>query len=288
MDILQLILKSLSYGSIYALVGLGLVLIFRATDVLNFGQGQLFTMGAYFLVTFWYMLKIPYGFAFLLSIIGTALLGWVMERVSCRPLLKAPVMNSIIATFMTGIVIYNAIQLIWGAEVRHVSPIISNKPISAGKIIFTAQDIWIVAITGFFILLVYLFLQFTKLGVAFRATSMNKQASSLMGISVKKVFSLSWVMSGILASVAGVLLAPVLMIEVGMGWVAIKGFCAGIFGGFSIPGTIIGGFLLAAVENIFGVYVSVAFKEMVAFLMILAVLLIKPSGLLGIEVKKKV
>lgn len=288
MDILQLILKSLSYGSIYALVGLGLVLIFRATDVLNFGQGQLFTMGAYFLVTFWYMCKIPYALAFLMSIVGTALLGFVMERVACRPLLKAPVMNSIIATFMTGIVIYNAIQLIWGAEVRHVSPIISNKPISAGKIIFTAQDIWIVAITGFFILLVYLFLQFTKLGVAFRATSMNKQASSLMGVSVKKVFSLSWVMSGILAAVAGVLLAPVLMIEVGMGWVAIKGFAAGIVGGFSIPGTIIGGFLLAAVENIFGVYVSVAFKEMVSFLMILAVLLIKPSGLLGIEVKKRV
>lgn len=281
-------MKSFSYGSIYALVGLGLVLIFRATDVLNFGQGQLFTMGAYFLVTFWYMLKIPYGIAFLLSIIGTALLGWVMERVACRPLLKAPVMNSIIATFMAGIVLYNAIQLIWGAEVRNVSPIISNKPISVGKILITAQDIWIVAITGFFILLVYLFLQFTKLGLAFRATSMNKQASSLMGVSVKKVFSLSWVMSGILAGVAGVLLAPVLMIEVGMGWVAIKGFCAGIIGGFSIPGTILGGFLLAAVENIFGVYVSVAFKEMVAFLMILAVLLIKPSGLLGIEVKKKV
>jgi branched-chain amino acid transport system permease protein len=288
LDILQLILKSLSYGSIYALVGLGLVLIFRATDVLNFGQGQLFTMGAYFLVTFWYMWKIPYALAFLMSIVGTAILGWVMERVACRPLLKAPVMNSIIATFMTGIVIYNAIQLVWGAEVYHVPPIISNKPISAGKIIFTAQDIWIVAITGFSILLVYLFLQFTKLGVAFRATSMNKQASSLMGVSVKKVFSLSWVMSGILAAVAGVLLAPVLMIEVGMGWVAIKGFSVGIFGGFSIPGTIIGGFLLAAVENIFGVYVSMAFKEMVSFLMILAVLLIKPSGLLGIEVKKRV
>ena len=281
-------MKSLSYGSIYALVGLGLVLIFRATDVLNFGQGQLFTMGAYFLLTFWYMWKIPYAIAFLMSIVGTALLGFVMERVACRRLLKAPVMNSIIATFMTGIVIYNAIQLVWGAEVYHVSPIISNKPISAGKIIFTAQDIWIVAITAFFILLVYLFLQFTKLGVAFRATSMNKQASSLMGVSVKRVFSLSWVMSGILAAVAGVLLAPVLMIEVGMGWVAIKGFCCGIFGGFSIPGTIIGGFILAAVENIFGVYVSVAFKEMVAFLMILAVLLFKPSGLLGIEVKKRV
>jgi branched-chain amino acid transport system permease protein len=281
-------LKSFTYGCIYALVGLGLVLIFRATDVLNFGQGQLFTMGAYFLLTFWSMLKIPYGIAFLLSIIATALLGWVMERVSCRPLLKAPVMNSIIATFMTGIVIYNAIQLIWGAEVHHVPPVISNKPISFGKILLTAQDIWIVAITGSFILLVYLFLQFTKLGIAFRATSMNKQAASLMGISVKKVFSLSWMMSGVLAAVAGVLLAPVLMIEVGMGWVAIKGFSAGIFGGFSIPGTIIGGFLLAAVENIFGVYVSVAFKEMVAFLMILAVLLFKPSGLLGIETKKRV
>ncbi len=288
MDILQLILKSFSYGSIYALVGLGVVLIFRATDVVNFGQGQLFTMGAYFLLTFWYMLKIPYALAFLLSIVGTALLGWVMERVACRPLLKAPVMNSIIATFMTGVVIYNAIQLVWGAEVHHVSPVISNKPISIGKILFTPQDVWIVGITAFFIFLVFLFLQYTKLGVAFRATSMNKQASSLMGISVKRVFSLSWVMSGILAAVAGVLLAPVLMIEAGMGWVAIKGFCAGIVGGFSIPGTIVGGFLLAAVENIFGVYVSVAFKEMVAFLMILAVLLIKPSGLLGIEVKKRV
>lgn len=288
MDILQLILKSFSYGSIYALVGLGLVLIFRATDVLNFGQGQLFTMGAYFLLTFWHILKIPYGLAFLLSIIGTALLGWVMERVACRPLLKAPVMNSIIATFMTGVVIYNAIQLVWGAEVHHVSPVISNKPISVGKILFTPQDVWIVGITAFFIFLVFLFLQYTKLGLAFRATSMNKQASSLMGVSVKKVFSLSWVMSGILAAVAGILLAPVLMIEAGMGWVAIKGFCAGIVGGFSIPGTIIGGFLLAAVENIFGVYVSVAFKEMVVFLMILAVLLIKPSGLLGVEVKKRV
>jgi branched-chain amino acid transport system permease protein len=288
LDILQLILKSFSYGSIYALVGLGLVLIFRATDVLNFGQGQLFTMGAYFLLTFWHILKIPYGLAFLLSIIGTALLGWVMERVACRPLLKAPVMNSIIATFMTGVVIYNAIQLVWGAEVHHVSPVISNKPISVGKILFTPQDVWIVGITAFFIFLVFLFLQYTKLGLAFRATSMNKQASSLMGVSVKKVFSLSWVMSGILAAVAGILLAPVLMIEAGMGWVAIKGFCAGIVGGFSIPGTIIGGFLLAAVENIFGVYVSVAFKEMVVFLMILAVLLIKPSGLLGVEVKKRV
>ena len=288
MDILQLILKSFAYGSIYALVGLGLVLIFRATDVLNFGQGQLFTMGAYFLVTFWDIWKVPYSIAFLLSIISTALLGLVMERVSCRPLLRAPVMNSIIATFMTGVVVYNAIQLVWGAEVYHVPPIISNKPMGSGKILITPQDIWIVAITAFFILLVYLFLQYTKLGVAFRATSQSKRAASLMGVSVKRVFSLSWIMSGGLAGVAGVLLAPVLMIEVGTGWVAIKGFCSGILGGFSIPGTILGGFFLAAVENIFGVYVSVALKEMVAFLAILAVLLFKPSGLFRIQMEKRV
>lgn len=287
-DVLQLILKSFAYGSIYALVGLGLVLIFRATDVLNFGQGQLFTMGAYFLVTFWDIWKLPYALAFLLSIMGTALVGLAMERVACRPLLKAPVMNSIIATFMTGVVIYNGIQLVWGAEVYHVDSVISNKPITIGKILFTPQDVWIATITAFFILLVYLFLQYTKLGVAFRATSQSKRAASLMGVSVKNVFSLSWVMSGVLAGVSGVLLAPVLMIEVGTGWVAIKGFCAGIMGGFSIPGTIIGGFLLAAVENIFGVYVSVALKEMVAFLTILAVLLVKPSGLFRIQMKKRV
>jgi branched-chain amino acid transport system permease protein len=288
LHILQLILKSFAYGSIYALVGLGLVLIFRATDVLNFGQGQLFTMGAYLLVTFWDIWKLPYSLAFLLSVLGTALLGMAMERVACRPLLKAPVMNSIIATFMTGVVIYNAIQLVWGPEVYTVEPIISNKPISAGKILFTPQDIWITAITVIFILLVYVFLQYTKLGTAFRATSQSKRAASLMGVSVKKVFSLSWVMSGVLAGVSGVLLAPVLMIEVETGWVAIKGFCAAIMGGFSIPGTIMGGFLLAAVENIFGVYVSVALKDMVAFLVILAVLLVKPSGLFRIEMKKRV
>jgi branched-chain amino acid transport system permease protein len=289
---LQQVVGGLATGSIYALVALGFILIFKATDVVNFAQGELMMVSTFFAKTMIDRLHpadVVMWLAVVLLTIGfAALFGVILERLIIRPLMHAPVFSIVIATIgLSTLLIGLSGGVVWDWDTYPGKSPFSNKPVSLGGIVVTPLDMGIVGITLGLILLLTLFFKFTKLGIAMRATQQNQQTATLMGINVKGIFAGTWALSAVISGVAGFLAAPIIFIDTNMGYVVLKGFAGAVLGGWgSIPGAIVGGMALGVMENLATVYVWPQIKHMAAFLVILLVLLCKPDGLLGFTVKK--
>jgi branched-chain amino acid transport system permease protein len=289
---LQQVVGGLATGSIYALVALGFILIFKATDVVNFAQGELMMVRTFFAKTMIDRLHpadVVMWLAVVLLTIGfAALFGVILERLIIRPLMHAPVFSIVIATIgLSTLLIGLSGGVVWDWDTYPGKSPFSNKPVSLGGIVVTPLDMGIVGITLGLILLLTLFFKFTKLGIAMRATQQNQQTATLMGINVKGIFAGTWALSAVISGVAGFLAAPIIFIDTNMGYVVLKGFAGAVLGGWgSIPGAIVGGMALGVMENLATVYVWPQIKHMAAFLVILLVLLCKPDGLLGFTVKK--
>jgi branched-chain amino acid transport system permease protein len=289
---LQQVVGGLATGSIYALVALGFILIFKATDVVNFAQGELMMVSTFFAKTMIDRLHpadVVMWLAVVLLTIGfAALFGVILERLIIRPLMHAPVFSIVIATIgLSTLLIGLSGGVVWDWDTYPGKSPFSNKPMSLGGIVVTPLDMGIVGITLGLILLLTLFFKFTKLGIAMRATQQNQQTATLMGINVKGIFAGTWALSAVISGVAGFLAAPIIFIDTNMGYVVLKGFAGAVLGGWgSIPGAIVGGMALGVMENLATVYVWPQIKHMAAFLVILLVLLCKPDGLLGFTVKK--
>lgn len=280
--LLQQIVSGITSGSIYALIALGFVAIYKATGILNFAQGEFVMIGAYFWLLIYNAFHLPYPLVFLITLLMAAILGMVIERTVSRPLLNAPHMSVVFATVAVGIILRGMVRWIWGPFYYPFPKLFSNKPIHIAGILVTPQSIWIIVIVLALMLVFYGFFKFTKMGKAMRATAQNRTAASLMGVRVKTVFSMTWAISAVIGAVAGCLLAPLVTANPDMGWVIIKAFAASILGGFgSIPGAIVGGFLLGVIENLAGGFISTAFKDVASFLLIIIILVAMPSGLLG-------
>jgi len=285
---LQILVQSITHGSIYALIGVGLVLIFRATDLINFAQGQLVMIGAYISITLSVSVGLPVVLSFILTLLIVAVIGAAIEYSVCRRLMRAPIMNTIIATFALGVILQNAVILIYGPEVYSMPSYLPSHPIALGGVIVSVQSMFIVGVTIIVMISLFLFLGRTKQGRAMQGAAENRVAAALMGISVKRVFARSWMLSGFLSALAGQLLAPVLLVEPNMGIIAIKSFSAAIIGGFGLPATVVGGYLVSLLENLVGVYLTVALKDAAAFLVIVLVLLAKPEGLFTRQIRRRV
>jgi branched-chain amino acid transport system permease protein len=287
--LLQQIVSGITSGSIYALIALGFVAIYKATDILNFAQGEFVMIGAYFWLLVYNTFHLPYPLVFLISFCMAGVLGMVIERTVSRPLLNAPHMSVVFATVAVGIILRGMVRWIWGPFYYPFPKMLSNRPYEIAGVLVTPQNLWIILIVLSLMLTFYLFFKFTKMGKAMRATAQNRNAASLMGIRIKTVFSMTWAISAIMGAIAGCLLAPLVTANPDMGWVIIKAFAASIIGGFgSIPGAIVGGFLLGIIENIAGGFISTAFKDVASFLLIIVILVVMPSGLLGGISKKRV
>ncbi len=287
---LQVVVSGLTAGSVYALIALGFVMIYKATDVMNFAQGQIVMISAYFAVTFYNYLHFHYVVTFLLTMASTGLLGILLERAFCRPLIKAPESSVIIATVAIGIMLQNAALLIWGPEFYSFKTPFSITAIDLGFALVTPQELWILGITLGFFAILFLFFEFSKWGMAMRAVSIDQDASSLMGISVRRMFSVTWAINSALGAGAGILLAPMISVTPTMGnVVATTAFAAAILGGAkSLPGAVVGGFAIGVIENLVGFYISTAFKPMMAFVVMIGILMVRPTGLLGRQVVKRV
>ena len=289
---LQQVIGGLATGSIYALVALGFVLIFKATDVVNFAQGEVMMVSAFFTRTVMGWVH-PHGFltwtvVALLTILFAALFGALLERIIVRPLMHAPVFSVVMATIgLSTLLIGLSGGVIWDWDTYVIESPFSKKPVHIGGIIVTPLDAGIVAVTLGFILVLTLYFKYTKVGIAMRATQQNKQTAMLMGINVKAIFAGTWALSAVVSGIAGFLAAPILLIDTNMGSITIKGFAGAVLGGWgSIPGAIIGGMSFGVLENLATVYLPSWIKHVAAFLVLLGVLMIKPDGLLGFTVKK--
>ena len=285
----QLIVSGIAAGALYALVAIGLVLIYKATEIVNFAQGESVTVGAYLGWLFVTELHLPYFPAMVAVMIASALVGVILERVAYRPLIKSPPFTVILATLAIGLIIKNAIRLIWQDTPRTISGVLSAEPIEIGNILITPERLAIMLTVAVLVTILMLFFRFTRLGKAMRATAQSQEAASLMGISVPMIFSTTWAIGTALGGTAGVLIAPLVGINTELGGVLVPGFVAAIVGGFtSIPGAIVGGILVGVLENLAGVFISSSAKQVMPFVILLAVLMIKPSGLFGKPIRKMV
>lgn len=290
-EFLNHVISGVAIGSIYALVALGFVLIYKATEVINFAQGELMMIGAfiaYSLITF---AGLSYWLSFLITVIALGALGFLMDRVLLRPLVGQPAFSMVMVTLGFGIMARSIVSMIpgWGTDTYGFMTPFTNKLVKSGGLIVSWEHISIIVMTLILVLVFYMFFKYTKLGIAMQATSQNQLAAVYMGIGVKNVFSLTWAIAAGVAAFAGILLAPITFVHMNMGYIGLKAFPAAVLGGFtSIPGAIVGGIIIGVTESLAGVYLPIGWKDVAAYIILIAVLIIKPEGLFGEKQQKKV
>ncbi|MBL7012971.1 MAG: branched-chain amino acid ABC transporter permease [Candidatus Marinimicrobia bacterium] len=302
--LIQESISGIALGSIYALIALGFTLIYKATEVVNFAQGELMMVGAYvnfyFVTTFMTQNGEPtvgiFLIAFAGSIIFAFVFGWVLDWVINRPLKDEPIFSVIMATISLSIILRALVAMIAGPmSLIPYSPF-GNKILSINGIIISMLDLSIIISAIILVILFYYFFNKTKWGVAMQATSEDPVAAQLMGIPVKRVYGLVWIFSALVATISGILLAPRMsLLDTSMGFLGLKAFPAAVLGGFgSITGAIVGGIIMGVIETISMGTLSYHFgwiKEMndiIVWIVLIAVLMVKPDGLFGEEKVKKV
>jgi branched-chain amino acid transport system permease protein len=293
MDIfIQQVVSGLATGGIYAALALALVMIYQATDVVNFSQGELAMFATYIC---WSLINagLPYWVAFL-STLGIAFVGGVViERVIIRPVENAPILSIVMVTLGLLVICNSVAGWIWTYVQKPFPSPFPEHPFKIDNIVFGAHDVGQIQVTLLVLLCIYLFFRFTPLGLAMRAAAHNPVSSRLVGIRVGWMLALGWGLAAVFGAVAGMMVAPVLTLEPNlMGGVQIYAFAAATLGGFTSPGgAVLGGFIVGVVENLVGTYVSFIGTELkftVALAMIIVVLLVKPTGLFGSTVVKRV
>ncbi|MFH1091581.1 MAG: branched-chain amino acid ABC transporter permease [Pseudomonadota bacterium] len=287
MVFLQILLSGLTSGSLYALIALGFVLIYKSTEIVNFAQGELVMIGAYFAL-FFAAHNLPYYLVFPLAALSAFIVGMIVHNVVCRPLIKAHHLSVVIATFALSFLMRSIIRLIWGSQYYAFASPFQGKVYRFGSVVISPQNFWITIICLGIMVVFYFYFKFTKTGKSMSATAQNQDAASLMGVNINLVFTVIWGISAALGAASGILLAPITAISPYMGIIAIKAFAAAVLGGFnSLPGAVVGGLLLGIVETFGAIYISSSYKDIIAFMVLIAVLLIKPTGIFGAQEIKR-
>lgn len=289
LDLLQQSLNGFATGCIYGLVALGFVLIYKASEIVNFAQGDMLMLGAF---VGWTAIEV-WGFGYwpglLLTILACAAIGFLLDRQVMRPIIGQPQFAGIMLTIGLAFTIRGGVIMIWGPEERSFHTPFSNKTTAFGSLAVDDVSLSIMAGTLVLCAVLFVFFKRSRLGVAMQAASQNQLAAYLMAIPVKTVNSLVWGLSAGVAAAAGMLLAPSLLVDTNLWIVVLKGFGAAILGGFgSIPGAVVGGMIIGVSEQLVGVYLDPESKGIAAYVILLAVLLIWPQGLFGGAERKRV
>ncbi len=287
----QAVISGIAIGCIYGLVALGFVLIYKATEVINFAQGELMMVGAFMAYTFIDMMGMPFLVGALLAMMVMAGFGALLNHVVLRPLVGHSAFSIVLATVGLGFFIRSAAGMVpgWGTDTHAITNPMAGKVLHLGPLVISLEHLAIIVLTVALVVVLYLFFTFTRFGVAMQATSQNQLAAAYMGIPVKTIFSAIWAISAAVAAFAGILLAPVAFVHVNMGFIGLKAFPAAVLGGFgSIPGAIVGGLIIGIVEELAGFYMAEGFKDVAAYVVLLAVLLVRPQGLFGVSLKARV
>lgn len=286
--IYETILNGLSLGSIYALLALGFVLIYKATKVINFAQGDMMMVCAYLNLGLLTTLHLSFSLAIFLTIIFGAFLGWVLERLIIRPMVGKPLFAIIIVTIGLATILRALVGMIWGHDILALPTPIPSNPVKLLGIPLSIGKVAIVCVTLLLVAILALYFKFTTQGTAMRATSLDSSAALLMGIRVRGVFSQAWVISGIVSAISAMLVGPLVHLTTHLGILGLSAFPAAILGGFgSIPGAILGGLVLGVAENVAGGYLPEGFKAVFPWIVLMGVLMVRPEGILGAYEEKK-
>ena len=291
MQVLQLIISGIAQGCIYGLIALGFVLIYKATETVSFAQGELMMLGAFGGLAGLTMLGFPFWLSVLSSIAAMALLGVLLERMVIRPILGQPAFSIVMLTIGIGYVARGLITMIpaIGTE-THTLPVPYKDQIwKLGSLVLNVEQMAVIGVTAVLCAVLYALFRYSKLGIAMQAASQNQLAAYYMGIPVKRLNGIAWGLAAAVAAVAGLLLAPITFVHANMGFIGLKAFPAAVVGGFgSLPGAIVGGLIIGIVESLSGFYLPDGFKDTAAYIMVLIMLMVKPNGLFGENLRKKV
>ncbi|HYG69327.1 MAG TPA: branched-chain amino acid ABC transporter permease [Anaeromyxobacteraceae bacterium] len=284
---LQLVINGVVVGSIYALVALGFVVIYKSSSILNFAQGEFLMLGAYVCLAIFTTARVPFWAAFALTLVFSIVLGILLERVLLRPMIGEPVISVIMLTLGLASILRAVVQGFWGTDTRPYPDLFPTAPVRLGPLPVSQGYLYSVGSVVLLLLLFSLFFKYTRVGIAMRATAFSQQVALSMGISVKRMFAVAWSIAAVVSAVGGVLLGGVRGgVDGAFALFGLKVIPVVILGGLdSVLGAIVGGLVMGILENLSGGYLDPIFgggvKEVAPFVALVAILTFKPYGLFG-------
>ncbi len=288
---LQQILSGISIGCVYALIALGFVLIYKATETVNFAVGELMMIGAFLGFTFITMWAMPLWLAAIVAIAATAILAALLERIFLRPMVGEPAFAILVVTIGLGFCLRALAMMVppWAGETVRITTPLSGEVLRLGPLILSADHAAVIAATALIVVGFFFFFTRTRIGLAMQAVSQSQLAATYMGVRTRSISTLVWALAGGITAIAGLLLAPIAFIHVNMGLLGLKAIPAAIIGGFSsLPGAIVGGIALGVCESLAGYYLPEGFSDVAAYVLVLVVLGLRPEGLFGQPIHKRV
>jgi branched-chain amino acid transport system permease protein len=291
LQVLQLVISGVAQGCIYGLIALGFVLIYKATETVSFAQGELMMLGAFLGLALMTMAGWPFWLAVLSSIAAMGLFGVLVERAVIRPILGQPAFSIVMLTFGIGYVARGAITMIpaIGTETHTLPVPYKDQILHVGALVLNVEQLVVIGVTVVLCGALFALFRYSKIGIAMQASSQNQLAAYYMGIPVQRLNGVVWGLAAGVAAIAGLLLAPITFVHANMGFIGLKAFPAAVVGGFgSLPGAIVGGLIIGIVEALSGFYLPEGFKDIAAYVVVLLMLMIKPNGLFGETMRKKV
>ena len=290
LDFLQMVVSGIAVGSSYALMGLAMVIIYKTSEVVNFAQGEMALISTFLT----YMVLEYYGFPFYVAFPGAlvfaVILGFVLEFGVLRRAKEPNILGMIIITIGLEMILLGFVSWKFGADPKTMPfPISPYDSVTLGGIFVSSLEVLTFVVTLTVMVILFLFLKYSKLGVAMKATQQNQVAARLQGIRTNRILMITWGISSLVGCLAGLLISPTIMHPFMMWNPMLKGFAGAVMGGMtSLPGSVFGAYAIGIIENLFGGYISIEFKSVVAFVIIVLVLCVKPSGLFARHYVKKV
>jgi len=287
--LVHVVVSGLATGSIYALMALALVIIYNATRTLNFAQGEMLMVSTFVAWAAQRALGLPPAASLVVAVVTGGAMAWAIERVVIRRAVAATHWDVLIITLGLSLILRSVAGLVWTHDEFPFPSFFGVRPIALGPVRLAPVSLGIIGASLSLMAVLYALFSWTRLGRAMRAVAQNQRAARLMGISVERVYATSWVLAGAVGAAAGVLVAPVVFLSSKMGLVVINGFTAAVIGGFgSMPGAVAGGMLLGVIENVAPLYLPSGIRYSVPFLVLIAILVVRPAGLLGRVEQRKV
>lgn len=285
-DIIQALISTLTIGSMYALIAVGVTLVYSATRIINFAQGEFVMLGGMVMVNLYGERGWPLWAAIAATLAITIAVAVLLTLVAYRPGRQGALITVLIITIGASMALSGSAYHVWGGDIHRFPPFSGDAPIGFLGATVAPQALWVIGTTALVVVLLWLFLQRTIWGKAMRACAIDRTAASLMGIRVGRTVTLSFVLAGVLGCVAGIVMTPLTMIDYSGGMLlAIKGFSAAMLGGMgSVAGAVLGGLVFALLESFSVTFLSSTLKELVTFVVIIFVLMFLPNGLLGARV----
>ncbi len=284
-EFIQLLIGSVTSGILYGVMAIGFVLLWQTSQTINFAQGDFAMVPMFIMLGLFVVLDLPFWLSFFVTMLACALMGYLFESLIVRKLWDGGVLVIIVGTLGLSGILVNGMQIVATPQTLFFPPLFSQDPIEWLGLRFSAEDIWNFIIIVALILALHFWIKKSRMGKAMQAMAQNRETAILMGIEVRKVIIIVFVLNSVIAGIAGVLAAPIFFVSYKVGgYLGIKAFMAAVIGGFNrISGALVGGLAIGLAETFSAAYVSTAYRDAFALILLIIVLMVKPEGILGIK-----